>query len=296
MHNHLSSTREKNGLFLAFFCILLFVSPLFILGENAHIRVHDNLDSNLAWYKVLVNSGEVFGSQEAVIPQVINGLPRYAYGSEWTGIVWLHALFPTMLAYSISQTITRVFAFLGMYLLLRDFLIKEDSAHIIRIGVALAFSLTPFWPSGMLSTLGHPLALWAFLKIRNGQDSFKEWITICLLPLYSSIVLGFFFFLAVIGLLWFVDLLKTRQLNGRFLFSIAFMSTIFLFIEHRLVYSTLFADEISHRVEFISSRHDFLKTLQLSFKNFTLGHTHVMTVHAFIILPHSFFSHRYLFF
>ena len=63
------------------------------------------------------------------------------------------------------------------------------------------------------------------------------------------------------------------------------MSAIFLFVEHRLVYSTLFADEISHRVEFISSRHDFLKTLQLSFKNFTLGHTHVMAVHTVIILP-----------
>ena len=36
-----------------FFLLVLYVSPLYILGENAHIRVHDNLDSNIAWYKVL---------------------------------------------------------------------------------------------------------------------------------------------------------------------------------------------------------------------------------------------------
>ncbi|WP_347344094.1 DUF6044 family protein, partial [Bacillus cereus] len=32
--------------------LILYLSTLFILGENAHIRVHDNLDYNLSWYKV----------------------------------------------------------------------------------------------------------------------------------------------------------------------------------------------------------------------------------------------------
>ena len=83
--------KEKAFVVTALIIIALFVSPLFILGENAHIRVHDNLDSNLAWYKVLKESGEIFGSLEAVIPQVMNGnLLRNAFGTEWSGIVWLH--------------------------------------------------------------------------------------------------------------------------------------------------------------------------------------------------------------
>lgn len=77
----------------------------FLPGTNAHIRVHDNLDSNIAWYKVLINSNELFGPLNATIPQVINGLPRGAYGTEFSGIVWLHALFPTMLA---SEIVYRV--------------------------------------------------------------------------------------------------------------------------------------------------------------------------------------------
>ncbi|MCM3055877.1 MULTISPECIES: DUF6044 family protein [Bacillaceae] len=276
---------EKRGLFIAYLCIFAFVAPLFLLGEHAHIRVHDNLDSNLAWYKVLVNSGEMFGPVNAVIPQVINGLPRYAFGSEWSGIVWLHALFPTMTAYALSQTITRVFAFLGMYLLLKEFFIKSDDGRMIRIGVSLAFALTPFWPSGMLCTLGHPLALWAFLKIRSGKDTWKEWLTLGLLPFYSGLVLGFFFFLVAVSFLWLYDLFKTRQINWRFLGSIAFMVSVFLFVEYRLVYSTIFSDDVSHRVEFISSRHDFFRSLRLSLKNFLLGHTHVMTVHTIVIIP-----------
>lgn len=276
---------EKRALWAAFICIAIFVSPLFILGENAHIRVHDNLDSNIAWYKVLKESGEMFGSVHAVIPQVINGLPRYAIGSEWTGIVLLHALFPPMTAYALSQTITRVFAFIGMYLLLKTYLVKEPSQRLIRIGVPLAFSLTPFWPSGMLSTLGHPLALWAFLKIREGKGDWKAWLTLGLVPFYASIVLGFFFFLVAMGIWWVVDLIRTKKWNGKFLFALLFMTAMFLLVEYRLVYSVLFDPETGHRTEFISSRHDFFRTLRLSLKNFILGHTHVMTVHTIIILP-----------
>ena len=71
--------------------------------------------------------------------------------------------FPSMLAYAFSQTITRIFAFLGMYLLLKSHFIKKKG-HFRLLGIA-GFCPDPFWPSGMLSTLGMPLALWALLNI-----------------------------------------------------------------------------------------------------------------------------------
>ncbi|MDS9997864.1 DUF6044 family protein [Bacillus atrophaeus] len=277
--------KETIYLFIALFLLLLYVSPLYILKEDAHIRVHDNLDSNIAWYKVLAESGEINGEVDATVPQIINGLPRDAYGTEWSGIVWLHALFPSMTAYALSQTITRVVAFFGMYLLLRKHFICDEKAYLIRIGVSLAFALTPFWPSGMLSTLGYPLALWAFLNIRKRDFSWKEWITLALLPLYSSFVLGFFFFLAAVACLWLYDVIVKRDWNLPFLGSIAFMTGIFLMVEYRLVYSMINSQEPMHRVEFVSSRHEFWHSIRLSLKNFVLGHNHVMTVHTFIILP-----------
>lgn len=67
--------KETYYLLMALFLLLLYVSPLFILKEDAHIRVHDNLDSNIAWYKVLADSGEIIGKVDAAIPQIINGRP-----------------------------------------------------------------------------------------------------------------------------------------------------------------------------------------------------------------------------
>lgn len=282
----LQKQKEKAYIITALIIIALFVSPLFILGENAHIRVHDNLDSNLAWYKVLKESGEIFGSLEAVIPQIMNGrLLRNAFGTEWSGIVWLHALFPTMLAYAISQTITRVFAFIGMYLLLRDHFLRSDEWIMISVGTALTFALTPFWPSGMLSTLGMPLALWAFLHIRNGRISWREYAVFTLLPLYSSIVLGMFFFLFAMGVLWIIDVIKRKKHVLSFLIALIYMSFIYMIVEYRLVYSFIFDDDPNSRDEYFHTHLSLARVLRLTLKNYVFGHTHVMTEHASIILP-----------
>ena len=282
----LQKHKEKAFIVTALIIIALFVSPLFILGENAHIRVHDNLDSNLAWYKVLKESGEIFGSLEAVIPQVMNGnLLRNAFGTEWSGIVWLHALFPTMLAYAISQTITRVFAFIGMYLLLRDHFLRSDEWIMISVGTALTFALTPFWPSGMLSTLGMPLALWAFLHIRNGRISWREYAVFSLLPLYSSIVLGMFFFLFAMGILWLIDVIKRKKHVIGFLIALIYMSLVYMIVEYRLVYSFIFDDHPNSRDEYFHTTLSLSRVIRLTFKNYVFGHTHVMTVHGLIILP-----------
>ncbi|KAA9019933.1 DUF6044 family protein [Niallia endozanthoxylica] len=281
----LYAQREKKLIIFALIVLALYVSPLFILGENAHIRVHDNLDSNLAWYKVLRESGQIFGPINAVIPQVMNGIPRNAYGTEYSGIVWLYALFPTMTAYALSQTITRLAAFLGMYLLLRDHFLKEKEWGIITIGTSLAFALTPFWPSGMLSTLGMPLALWAFLHIRKGRKSWKDYLVLTLLPFYSSIVLGFFFFLFAMGVLWIIDVIRRKRYNLALLLSLIYMSIVYCFVEYRLVYSFLFSTEPNSRDEYIHARLSLWRAIRLTFKNYVLGHTHVMTVHGLIILP-----------
>ncbi|EKN69444.1 hypothetical protein BABA_10301 [Neobacillus bataviensis LMG 21833] len=287
----IDTKKERRLIFFALLVLAIYLSPLFILQENAHIRVHDNLDSNLAWYKVLAKSGELFGSANAVIPQIINGqLSRNAFGTEYSIIVWLYALFPTMIAYALSQALTRVAAFFGMYLLLKDHFLKGEKWLILQIGSALAFALTPFWPSGMLSTLGMPLALWALLNIRIGKGSWKDYLVLTLIPFYASIVLGFFFFLSAIGVLWLWDVLRGKGWNFRFLFAISYMTIIFMLVEYRLVYSFLFSKEPNSRDEYFHAHLPFWRAVRLFVKNYLLGHTHVLTVHTLFILPATFIA------
>jgi hypothetical protein len=283
--SQINKTEQKLIIF-SLIALAVFVSPLFILGDNAHIRVHDNLDSNIAWYKVLVESGQLTGPLDGEIPQIINGnLSRNAFGTEFSLIVWLYAFLPTMLAYALSQTITRFVAFLGMYLLLKKHFLKGEGWEAINIGTALALAFTPFWPSGMLSTLGMPLALWAFLNIRKGEKSWWNYLVLTLLPLYSSIVLGFFFFLSALGIFWLIDVVRGKGWNWGFLLSIAYMTLIFFIVEYRLVYSFLFDDEPNSRDEYFHARLTFWHCVRLTFKNFIFGHHHAATIHTLVILP-----------
>lgn len=277
--------RERRFVLWAFLFIGLFLSPYFILGEDAHIRVHDNLDSNIAWYKVLAHSGQLTGSVHAEIPQIINGLPRNALGTEYSFIVWLYVWFEPMTAYGISQAMTRLFAFIGMYLLLKHHFVTEDDQGMIRAGTALAFALTPFWPSGMLSTLGMPLALWAFLNIRQGIKLKPSFLVLTLLPFYSSIVLGFFFFLSAMGLFWLSDVVRGKGWNWRFFISILYMTLVYLAADYRLVYSFLFDDVPNSRDDYFHARLSFGHSLMLTVKNYLLGHHHVATLHTLVIQP-----------
>ncbi|WP_409288196.1 DUF6044 family protein [Peribacillus sp. SCS-37] len=281
---------ERRLVFLALALIFVYLSPLIVLGEDAHIRVHDNLDSNIAWYRVLARSGEMFGSLNALIPQVANGLPRNAFGTEWSGIVWIYAWLPTMAAYTVNAAITRIAAFFGMYLLLKKHYIQREEWAILRIGAALAFALTPYWPSGMLSTLGMPLALFAFLNIRQGERNVSDWLILLLLPLYSSFVLGFFFFLAAMGILWLTDLLRFKKWNFPFLLGILVMTLCYMAVEYRLVSSFFVSGEPNSRDEYFHARLSLLGAAKLALKNYVLGHTHVMTVHGLIIMPLSFLA------
>jgi hypothetical protein len=292
----MESKQEQRWIIFAFIVLAIYLSPLFILQENAHIRVHDNLDSNLAWYKVLSRSGELFGSLDEAIPQIINGLlSRNAFGTEYSIIVWLYSLLPTMIAYGLSQALTRVTAFIGMYVLLKKHLLPGENWLPLNTLTALAFSLTPFWPSGMLSTLGMPLALWAFLNIRNGEGSLKDYLVLTLMPLYASIVLGFFFFLSAMVIFWLTDVLRRKGWNFRFLLSIGYMTAIFILLEYRLVYSFLFKSEPNSRDEYFHAYLPFWRVLRLALKNYVLGHTHVMTVHTLFILPATFIALYFVF-
>lgn len=282
--------KERKLLVFSLLILGMYLAPLFILQENAHIRVHDNLDSNIAWYKVLASSGQMLGPVQGIIPQIINGLPRNALGTEYSGIVWLYVLFPTMVAYGISQAITRVVAFFGMYLLLKKHLLPGEKWRFYQAGAALAFSITPFWPSGMLSTLGMPMALWAFLNIRKGENLGKSYLTLTLLPFYSSLVLGFFFFLSALGIFWLIDVLKGKGWNLRFLTAILYMTFLYMLVEYRLIFSFLYKGEPNSRDEYWHAYLPFWRVVRLTFKNYVFGHTHDMTVHNLIILPATFFA------
>ncbi|GAA0590464.1 DUF6044 family protein [Virgibacillus siamensis] len=268
-----------------FACLIItaYLLPYFILGEDTHIRVHDNLDSNIVWYKLLAESGQFF-SMESSLPNVINGLPRSTLASPLDIVVWLYVLFEPMTAYIIGQSIMRFAAFFGMYLLLQ----RKVHQPWITVGTALGFALLPYWPSGLLSIAGLPLALHVFLNIRgHGWNAAKyNWVILFLLPFFSSFILTFVFFLGLMGVFWLIDWIRLKKSNWAFFTAIASMTALYLVKNYILIYNMFFSDGFtSHRENLNLGHNNLADTLELFVDNFINGHTHDMAVHRNIIIP-----------
>ncbi|SFB33085.1 hypothetical protein SAMN04488072_11650 [Lentibacillus halodurans] len=269
---------------ILFACLVIaaYLSPYYILGEDTHIRVHDNLDSNIVWYKLLAESGQFFSISE--LPNVINGLPRSTLATPFDIMVWFYVLFEPMTAYTIGQTIMRVAGFFGMYFLLRRYI----SSKRIVTGVSLAFALLPFWPSGLLSIAGLPLALHLFLSIRENKwhTPWYHWFILIMIPFFSNFILTFVFFLGLMGVMWLIDWISIKRGNWAFFTAIASMTSIYLIKNYMLIYAMFFNESfISHREDLDLGHKDLMGAIHLFFDNLLNGHTHDMAAHKHIILP-----------
>lgn len=281
----MSFIRQRIWVIVALLLIILYLSPLFILGTDAHVRIHDQLDSTIVWYKTLADGGKLFAPNNAAISNMMNGLPRISLDSQFKLLVWLFVLFPPFVAYTINAVIVRFVAFIGMYLLLAKHMLTDKNDAFIKAGVALCFALLPFWLPGSLSIAGIPLAAYAFLNFRKRVATKRDWIIIVLLPFASSFILTYIFFLAVMGIIWLIDWLKTKQANWKLFSAIAAMTAIFLTKDYRLILGILLGQGFTpHRVEFNLGHNSFLPTLRLFWHNFSTAHTHSYTLQYEIII------------
>jgi len=78
-------------------------------------------------YKLLAESGKIFGSLNSTIPNAMNGLPRISLGSEFNLLVWLTVIFGPFWAIVINYILVRFIAFFSMYIFLNNWLTKNDS-------------------------------------------------------------------------------------------------------------------------------------------------------------------------
>ncbi|WP_430968065.1 DUF6044 family protein [Spongiimicrobium sp. 2-473A-2-J] len=273
------------SLVLGFVFILAYYSPFIYYGENSFVRIHDNLDSNIAWVKMLLDNQAFFSSPITSVQQVFNGVPRSSlYGTYDISILWF-SLFGMYGGYVVNKVIMSLVAFVGMYLLLKKYFLNQKAFEPISCGASILFSLLPFW-SFTLSVSGLPLLLYAFLGIRKGERHYVNWIIIVVLAFYSSLILSGLFILIVLSLVLLHDLIRERKFNFSFFYAIGLLAVLYLVGHFPLVYSFLFdSDYVSHRTEFhkkpwnLSEACSHLETI------LRYGQHHAHSLHEYLLIP-----------
>jgi len=265
-----------------------YLLPLIIDFSNTKILVFDNLDSNVVWFKILAQSNMIFASNDSIIPNMMDGLPRLSYGSEYNYILWLYYLFSAKTAYVINEVLIHSVAYISMYIFLsKQFLLNQEKHKLLLVYTgSLMFAIQPFWPSGGLSVPLMPLITYALVNIHTNKAQYTDWLIIILLPLFSSFVLVYFFFILSLFIvsLW---LWKKENKFPKYLFyAMILMSTLFLLVEYRLVFSILFdSGFISHRIEFDYTSLQSLDPYRLMYIQFLNGTAHTKGTHNLFIIP-----------
>jgi hypothetical protein len=174
----------NSPLILPLLILFLYLSPFFFLAENTFVLIHDMLDGPIVFYKVLSESGMIFGSSPSIIEQYMN-VPRASLGNELDFILWLFYFFEPFAAYTINQTLIRLIAFIGMYLLLNRYVFQIKQKNYSS-AISLLYALLPFYSSAGLSVAGLPLITYVFLNLRYGKDNRNDWVILFFFPFYSS--------------------------------------------------------------------------------------------------------------
>jgi hypothetical protein len=231
--------------------VLIYLLPIILLGQHSYIRIHDTLEGEWVWLKLLVDGHTAFNFHTvAQVLQVMKGLPRDAFPPVLSVNLVLVQLFGDFNAYIISSLIIRILGFTGMVRLLKDYFIKDENKLYIVWASAICFVVMPvFIPFG-LSVLGQPFLLWAFLNLQHKKKLFVSYSVIILFPFYSSIVWLSFPFILLLSALAVYFQYKDR-VTLHYILAGLIMTGLFVLVNFPMLGITLLQPGfLSHRLAY----------------------------------------------
>ena len=277
---------------IAFILLAAYILPYWIMGENGHFLIWDNLDSVFTWLKIASQDKYIFSSSHSMLDE-LDFVRRSSIQSETDLNFWNVYFFGSLYGYIIQRSLMVIAAFSGMYLLLNKFINprKYEIDYIINIGVAVGYATLPFWPFGLFSVAGLPFLTLAFLNLYKGENKIQSYLILILMPFYSSLIALGFFFLLTVTVIWLINGFNKQKLNSDVFFGLTVLSIFYIFVNYRLFQTFIFdSSYISHRTEYVVSRSLRGSYYEIKDLMFGPGSPHAYSLKDVFIIPVILFS------
>lgn len=246
------TVKKYSHIIIGTLVVLLFIAPYIIQGTDAHVKINDELDSNVVWFELLARHGKILPPDGYTIDAIMGGLPQSSLGSAINIQILLYKLLPTYSAYVLNLVIVHVLALIGMWLLIRRTL--PDSKKLTAIGAAATFAILPFFSSYGLSIAGQPLLFYCFLQLTNGRKRWWHWAYIALFPAYSYFTLSGIFIVAAIGIYAITISAYAKHIPWRMVVGWLLLTAGYAVVEYRFIIDILLGAYTPHRIEFSLER------------------------------------------
>jgi hypothetical protein len=186
---------------------------------------------------------------------MMHGIPRSAFRTGLNLEVLSFYLLPPYVAQVLNFALVHGIGFLGMYLLLKRYVLPEPTWALARVAVSLLFALVPCYTVHGASVSGQPLLLFAFLNLLHNRSRPTDWLIIGLFPFYSFFVWAGLFICVVLGIIGTVSMMqKSGQqrwiINWPYVGGLVLLSGLYLASEWQMIYAFLNQTYVSHRIEY----------------------------------------------
>lgn len=253
-----------------------------IRGENIYIQVFDNLDSNIAWEKLLKDFGLYF-KFDGDVP-MLGGVSRNNFSSEWKLYTWLYILLPPFVAL-VAGWFLRIFMAIAGFMLLGKLIytnFEEKRGTFLICG--FLYGILPTFPTSAFAFASIPLLLWLMIKLYRTAD--LRWLVLVFFyPVLSSATVFGIFACGYIFVFFAVDWITNKRPAWRMLIAVFVLGFGYIFSEWRLFYSMFFAGVDSIRSTFAPSNISFSDALQSVKFAFLHGQVHCASSHFYLVLP-----------
>lgn len=232
-------------------CIIAYMLPYLILGENAYITIHDFLDQNVVIMAMLKKTG-LLTSISGIVPNM-DGLDRslFPFFTPFDVKMVCYALLPTYWAIITYSFVYKAVAFIGMYLLLDKYVFKKEYQWITMF-LSLGFALVPFYMELAISGAGFPLLTYAFLNLYYKKNRMWSYVAIAFYSFNSLLAYGGFFFLVILCSCLILNYSHTKKFPKYVIIGVGIMCGVYLLANWGTIYSLFFSEDfVSHRAEWI---------------------------------------------
>jgi hypothetical protein len=242
--NKITYFKIEHAFYFGLFLVSLLCVFLFFPVERSIANSHDYLDHWFSFYSIWGRIPESSFDLNFMIKE-LDGHPLNALAfSEFNFSELMYRLFPPILAHSVIASFISIVAFIGVFLLLKDYFIdKRTIAFVVLIfALSLFFSFLPHKTIRVLGSAGVPLFIWAIFNIINNKKQFFSFILISLSPFFVYLPYGGLTNLIVIFLLWAWLFFTKHNSAKKIFFLMMSLVLTYVVVAYRSIYHLFFSE------------------------------------------------------
>ena len=273
--------KENWGYIVIALYVLVVACYILICGEDIYIQVHDNLDSNIVWYKMLKDH-HLFWSQDALVP-FLGGVSRNMMPSQMLVYTWLYMIFPTFYAFVIGDVVKVLLAVGGSVYLARS--ICGDQYYQYRNIVILCgfiYGLMPVFPTSGFAFASLPLALGLLYNLYFENDK-RLFAALFFYPFLSRLATFGVFVCGFLLLFFVLDWIGKKKPAWRMLGGVCVLSMGYVLSEYRIFYYMFASNEPSIKFSLIQNYWSFGEAMDMALLVFKESHYHSQSMHQYVI-------------